>query len=193
MGWALVEKNNDGYKLLASGIKGLTRNQDESFSDYRRRLISFWYMEYIHLLVALEKEYTNDRAIRYIASERLPAASGSNFVVATQAELAKTVITVCQTMAEVTMLSEWEELAANTIKKNLTGNHKATKVNIRNTVCDIFPELKPRKKELIADETDAIAIGLVALGFKKETPKQHGRRSKSKPPGTRDTSELSNI
>ena len=186
LGWALVERKGDTYNLLESGIKGLDRDADEPFSDYRRRLIKYWSLEWSRLLYRLNNTYG---PVHNIASERLPAVGGGNFIAATQSELAKVVITVCQTLAEISLVIIWNEWAANTVKKNLTGNAKATKVNIRNAVIEVFPELKPRKKEILADETDAIGIGLVALGYKHNGI----QRSKSLPSGERNSKELPSL
>ena len=184
LGWAIVEREGTKFNLLDSGITGLVRNQDEPFSDYRRRLIRFWLEEWPKLRWKMP--------IQSVASERLPAVGGGNFIAATQSELAKVVISVCQ--AQVwsetdTLEFTWNELAANTVKKNLTGNAKATKVNIRNAVMEVFPELKPRKKEILADETDAIGIGLVALGYKNDGI----QRSKPLPSSEGNPKKLSNI
>ena len=98
---------------------------------------------------------------------------GGNFVAATQSELAKTALLVIEVTA-IRMGIEVQRLAANTIKKSLTGSAKASKVKVRDVVLEVFPDLLPRKRELtiVADESDAIGTGLVALGYKRPRSKK---------------------
>lgn len=98
-------------------------------------------------------------------NETIPAVGGGNFAVATQSYLANCVVTcfhVCATLYDV----ECKQLSARTVQSAIAirGNSKGiTKVQVRNGVIARIPELKPRIKLLVADETDAIAIGLCAL------------------------------
>lgn len=163
LGFALVESSwhDNYYRLYTSGIKGLARGDKEKFGDFRHRLIAYWVEEFGCMLDGFER-----KGLDKIVSETLPAVGGGNFIAATQSELAKTAITTCQVIAYQRQV-EWVEMAANTIKKKLTGNHKATKVGVRNAVISVFPELLPRKKELTvyADEADAIGTALVGAGY----------------------------
>jgi hypothetical protein len=161
MGWSLVGREGDEYQYITSGVQGLAREDGESFQAYRDRLRDYWLWEAEEFLVGAD----------FLAYEALPAVGSGNFVAATQSELAKTAILVIEVIALQRGL-EVKRIAANTIKKNLTGNGRATKVHIRNSVIDVFPELLPRRRELttIADESDAISIGLAALGYKWKKP-----------------------
>ena len=168
MGWACVSHTDNQYTLIASGVYGLERPEGEAFQLYRRRLIAHWCRHFPIWLEQLEPDQ--------VVSEVIPAVGGGNFVAATQSELAKTVVTTCQVIAHFKDVP-WGEWAANTVKKNLTGSGKATKVAVRNAVISVFPELEPRKKELteVADESDAIGIALVAMGYKYgKTPRLAG-------------------
>lgn len=159
MGYACIEADGPSYYLAASGIKGLARGENEDFQDFRLRLIDYWCEQFPTILDLWRPNL--------IVSETVPAVGGGNFIAATQSELAKTAITTCQAIAFLNSY-EWKQIAANSIKKRLTGNAKATKVGVRNAVIEIFPELAPRKKELTtyADESDAIGTSLVGAGYK---------------------------
>lgn len=159
LGWAISEREEDEYFLLDSGIIHIEREEGEAYSDYRRRLIRTWVEQFplLFLIVGLD----------LVAMEQLPAVGGGNFALATQDQLAKTAATTIQVMCEVHK-QPWVEVAANTVKKKLTGNGHATKVGVRNAVIGVYPHLASRKKELTehADESDAIGISLVGLGYK---------------------------
>lgn len=53
----------------------------------------------------------------------------------------------------------WEELHANTVKKVITGNGKATKEEVAEKLKDVFGEIKYE----VDDESDAVALGLAWL------------------------------
>src|SRR4051812_39755461 len=91
MGWAVIDKDGHDYRYIFSSYEGVVRQEKEAYQLYRRRLIEHWTVRF-HVLL---DTYTPDS----IVYEILPAASGDNFVVATQAELAKTVLTVCEVKA----------------------------------------------------------------------------------------------
>lgn len=159
LGYSMISRlDTSSYVLHESGVIGLTRNDKEAYAAYRHRLIDFWMEKFPDLI----------KDVDLIVSEQVPAVGGGNFIAATQSELVKAVVTTCQVIAKQQGVP-WREIAGSTIKKQLTGNGRATKVGVRNAVIGVFPELEPRKKELtvVADESDAIGIGLVGLGFRK--------------------------
>lgn len=156
LGWAVVEAGIGGFTLLSSGIGGLERQDEEKFSDYRIRLIHHWVKEFgMFEAMGCDMWY----------AERLPAVGGGNFIAATQAELAKTALTTLQAMAYLNSIPV-HELDASHVKSRLTGKGTATKVGVRNAVIQVFPELWARKKEILADESDAIGIALIGAGYK---------------------------
>lgn len=164
LGWALLESDlsedviNKPPRLLDSGVFALKRAVNESkkepFQKYRLRLIHYWarrnmFGVYPDVLV----------------SEIVPVVGGGNFVAATQSQLAGTAITVIQARASQRRIPI-EQIGATTIKAQIGGNKKATKVQVRNGVFTILPETKARKSEWtkIFEEPDAIATGLAYLG-----------------------------
>lgn len=152
LGYSVIE---DGV-LIDSGIKGLVRKPEEEFQAYRFRLIRYWIKEFPLLLNLVNPDI--------IYSETIPAVGSGSFIAATQSELVKAAITTCQVIAFQRDI-DWTQLAATTIKKDLTGSGRASKVKVRDAVISAFPQLKERKKELTtyADESDAIGIGIVAM------------------------------
>lgn len=160
MGWSVIDQGYDEWELVASGVLGLEQGKKETFGAYRKRLIAYWVETFPEILVQYEPEL--------IASETIPIVGGSSPFANTQRVLGLLAITVCQVLTSFyDRTIEWREYGANTVKVGMTGNGKATKVAIRNAVCKVFPELEPVKKTLQADETDAIAVGLIALGYKQ--------------------------
>jgi Holliday junction resolvasome RuvABC endonuclease subunit len=168
-GYAIIEKDG-GYTLVASGVTGVVREPRELFGTYRTRLTQFWVEELPRLLwlnfdEGMNKPGSHTFTPDKIVMERISTVGGKN---ASQRILGQAVATTCETIAFDNDI-EFEYIAANTVKSRLTGSSKATKVQIRNKVLEIFPELEPRKKTILADETDAVAIGLVALGYDTRT------------------------
>jgi Holliday junction resolvasome RuvABC endonuclease subunit len=169
-GYAIIEKSGDGYTLTTSGVTGVAREPGELFGVYRTRLTQFWVEELPRLLWrAIPLDIHKSAFIQYmpdkIVMERIPTVGGKN---ASQRILGQAVATTCEAIAFDNDI-QFEYIAANTVKSRLTGLSRATKVQIRNKVLEIFPELVPRKKTILADETDAIGIGLVALGYDTRT------------------------
>jgi Holliday junction resolvasome RuvABC endonuclease subunit len=158
LGWAVTENDGDDFQLLHSGITTITRAENETYSAYRIALIKYWVRMFPH--------YVTNYKVNKIVMEQLPAVGSGNFAAATQDQLAKTVATTIQAMCSY-LGWEWKEVAATTVKKKLTGNGHATKVKVRDAVIGVFPHLASRKKELTehADESDAIGISLVGLGY----------------------------
>lgn len=158
LGYSIIERDHLGFRLVVSGVFGLTREDNENFQVYKKRLLEYWYHQSTILLKSVD--------IDEVVFEQVPAVGGGNFV-GPQSELVKMVVTVLQLRC-LDYNIPYRELTARTIKSNLTGNSRATKVQVRNAVISAFPELEPRKAELtkVADESDAIGIGLVAHGYK---------------------------
>jgi Holliday junction resolvasome RuvABC endonuclease subunit len=154
MGWAVLE---DGPKpvYVASGIIRFHRRPNEEYQHYKLRLEE----HYTYVGPELLSNYHPDRVV----NETVPAVGFNN---ATQADLAKTAITVIHAMAYERDFPVYQ-IGATTIKTQIGGSKKATKVKVRNGVIMLLPELAGRKKEWVKvfDESDAIATGLTALGY----------------------------
>lgn len=153
-GWAIVDfdiNENMVYEpsYVSSGVLGIERGLEETYVVFKNRLISFFIPEFEKLL----KEYQPD----LVVFEFLPIANVKGNIA--QRVLVFAVATVAQTICIQSEIP-FKEIAATTIKKCICGSMRATKVQIRNAVLKTFPQLEPRKKEIIADESDAIAVAL---------------------------------
>ena len=165
LGWAVIETKPE-LTLLGSGIIQTPKNPTESHSAYLDRMVTDTTAFAPYFLGGIDPDE--------IVTERLPAILNN-----VQASSARIMITVWRVIA-CQHSYKWREVAANTVKLNLTGNGRASKVVVRNGVIATFPELEPRKKDLTkpADEADAIAIGIVASGFVHPSVKQKRQGNK---------------
>lgn len=148
LGWAFVD-TGDPLKLFGSGYLETQKYEGEKHSDYLDRLLlgSYaWWMEFFSHPHCLPNA---------IYCERLPVVLKS--IQGTSARIAISATRLAAHHCEI----PWNEIAASTVKKELTGVGEASKVRVRNAVIEVFPELKPRKYEIIADESDAIGIGII--------------------------------
>ena len=184
LGWGLVEKTSSGYALLDSGLDQFPRGmgkggKKEPFQEYRERLLKHWVVQFSNAMDVVRQHCDQEFEVVF---EIVPAIGFGQSGGATQAQLAQVVATVCQAMCEEWGVA-WSQVAATTVKKKVTGYGDATKVQIRDAVMSVFPELEPRKQELTttADEADGIAIALVSCGYsvKKKGPNPR-RRKKSR-------------
>jgi Holliday junction resolvasome RuvABC endonuclease subunit len=151
LGWAEVE---DGV-YLDSGLITLPRNKpSETYQTYRLRIIETYSLYFGQLL--------DVRPPDLVVCETVPV-TGGNLASIIQRQQAATASTVVQSLAYARGILV-KQVAANTAKKKLTGNQKATKVAVRNKVIETFPELAPRKREWmkVFDETDAIGIAIIS-------------------------------
>ncbi len=182
-GYSFILQQGEVRTLLDSGIVSLPRGKDEAYQVYRERLVHFWVENFNEMGDALahHSRCHGDTAFK-VVFETVPAI-GFQSGGTVQSQLAQAVVTVCQTLC-TEWSWPWEQISATTVKKRMTGYGDATKVQIRNAVLDLFPALEPRRKELTvhADESDAIAIGAVATGFRVKAQKgtNPNRRKKGK-------------
>lgn len=154
LGWAVI---TDDPSYVASGIIATPRLPGEDYQPYRIRLIE----RVQGLALSLLNQYNPD----LLVAEILPARGMNNM---SQAYLALSAVTAFQTMAACLFLPSYQR-SAITVKKDVTGNSKATKVGVRNGVISMLPELASRKSQWVKifDELDAIAVGLsYAVGKK---------------------------
>lgn len=171
MGWAIIANPHDKFDpaYVASGVLGLIREGDEknpeAYQKYKLRLVE-------HFTVKAEVMFRDYSPVVFV-NEIQPAVGGGNFTAATQAELAKTSMVVFQSIAFRQAVSV-QQFGSNTIKKAVTGDKKASKVKVRNSVIEYFPQLADRKKAWQAgpgkegfDESDAIAAALTYWLTKK--------------------------
>lgn len=153
-GWAVIDFdiNEDvTYEpsYVSSGVLGLERSIEETYVTFKNRLISYAVPEF----GALIEEYNPD----LVVFEFLPIVNVRGNI--GQRVLGFAFATVAQTLCVQNEI-EFQEIASTSIKKIICGNIKATKGQIKNAVIDAFPQLESRKKEIVADESDAIAVAL---------------------------------
>lgn len=63
-------------------------------------------------------------------------------------------VTTCHVIA-VQFGIPWRNIGANTIKKELTGNYRANKTLVRNTILDLYPSIATRHAEVKAEQKAA--------------------------------------
>lgn len=151
-GYAVFDDN----ELVVSGILDAPRD-GEDFQPYRMALEERTVV-YFDMLFS---KYRPDLAV----NEIIPAVGGGNFAVATQSYLANCVCTTFHNCAFIHGVKVIQ-VSARSVQARIAvrgKSKKITKVQVRNGVLERLPHLRPRIKELVADETDAIAIGLFAL------------------------------
>jgi len=165
MGYALLETGpkevfSGDESFLTSGIKGVLKNDGETYQDHKLRIIEYW----AHTANDLIKLFKPD----IIANEIVPP-TGGNIGNLIHRQKAMTAITAVQVVAIQSGI-EIKQIAASTVKKNIGGSGKATKVAVRNGVIELLPSterFKPEWKKVF-DHCDAFAVGLTALGYKIE-------------------------
>lgn len=180
MGWCVLARDGKRFKssirCVASGYFGVAREPNNSntktdFQPYRLSLLDFWIKTTPELI---ERYEPNE-----VVSEIIPAVGGGNFVVATQSHLALCAINTVQVVAKQYGLPV-HQVGATTVKKAVGGNGEATKVQVRNGVLTLLPELEYRRKEWtkVFDVSDALAIGLTHMGYKN--PRTESRKERKK-------------
>lgn len=160
LGLGLIQLDGDEVQLLNYGLIYHPRTA-EKFNDHLDagiNQLAVDFPKYLHLA---------QPAI--IVSEYVPVGKlGSNDSLVTAA------ITTCKVIAFQFGI-DWYSIAASTVKKGITGDHKASKAKVRNAIIEAFPELgeshAEEKKEqkqsgqkatgLPQDVFDAVAIACV--------------------------------
>lgn len=161
MGWAHVGRDGSTPIYYLSGILELPGNGEKP-QVYRVELVKEVTASFDALLELTQPDY--------VVNEIIPSVGGGNFAAAGQSYLANTAVTVCQAVATLRGVP-FVQIAANSVQAKIAVGRKGrkiSKVQVRNGVIQLLPELADRKKDWVKvfDEVDAIAIGLVELGFK---------------------------
>lgn len=155
LGWASLLREGGVNHHHLSGILALPRkDSDLSFQEYRLQLT----YELTQSLAAL----FDLCAPTEVANEILPPAGFRN---PTQSYLANVALTVVHVLAAQRCLPVWQ-YGANTIQTYIVPKgKKKTKVQVRNAVLELFPELQDRKRGWmkVFDEPDAIATAVKHL------------------------------
>jgi Holliday junction resolvasome RuvABC endonuclease subunit len=168
LGWALLEKGIKKPVYLQSGLVEFPRG-DTPFQEYRIHLVE----AYVQALTQ-SGSILNDAfiSVSEIVNETLPPVGFNNGV---QAYLVNVALTTVQTLGALLEIPIYQ-IGARTVQSRIaiTGSKKTkkvSKVQVRNGVLALLPELEPRKSDWTGtnakyDECDAIAIGLAHLGFR---------------------------
>lgn len=158
MGFACLEGDGEtAPRYIESGIVKVPRGKMD-YQPYKLHLIDEWTW-------LAPAQFVRTRP-DFICCETMPAVGFNN---TTQAELAKAAIITVIAMAFERGIPVYQ-IAAVTVKKNIAGNHRATKVKVRDGVIRLLPELASRKSEWqeskkTMDEPDALGVGLAKLGY----------------------------
>lgn len=163
MGWAVLNgRVGPRIEYVASGVLGLDQEEDQKYNDYRLQMIDYWCSVGLQLLNVHDPVLVVNEIMPMIDPQRGRSA-------ATQSILAISAITAFQTLCSLNRVPV-KQIAAVTVKKRIAGDAKATKVQVRNGVYKIVPEIETLKKGLWKgsgthweDESDAVAIGLAEL------------------------------
>ena len=141
LGLAVIEVNSDGKLILLT--YGLINNprQAETYGEYLNNSISEVLVDFSRFLGLTTPDI--------IVSERVPPGR-----LQASSELVFSAITVCKVLAYQWNVP-WHDLAANTIKKTITGDDKASKAKIKNAVSARYPRLIEHHKELREEQKKA--------------------------------------
>jgi Holliday junction resolvasome RuvABC endonuclease subunit len=161
LGFGLVKAEDDNLELLSFGVIEHPRLGAAKFNA--------------HLNAGIEQitdtfpKVVHSARPDVIYGETVPAGKlGSND------SLVIAAITTCKVIAHQFGI-EWRDIAANTVKKELVGDGRATKAVVRNAILDLFPQvdlehIKQKQEQktrgekasgLPQDVFDGIAIGVI--------------------------------
>lgn len=152
MGWAVF----DTSRYEASGVFGVEQEK-LTYQNYRLKIVEEFTIWMHRMVLARNPDI--------LVSETLPSRGFNNMA---QAILAHTALTCCQSIAfDLSQTRQVSQIAAATVKTHIGGKVKATKVQVRNGVLQLIPELADKKSQWtkVFDESDAIAVGLTYLGY----------------------------
>lgn len=155
MGFAVITGNGKAIPIhVDSGVEQCIRQPNEAYQVYRSRLIQHWAAKTYGMIRIYDPDL--------IAYETLPV---KGFRDMSQALLASAAITAVHAIG-VTETIPVQTYAASSVKARIAGSNRATKVGVRKGVQYFLPELDTPGWPQYPDESDAVAIGLTALGYK---------------------------
>lgn len=172
LGLGAVTYDKGSIDLLTYGLIGNPRGE-EKFNDFLTIGITQIVNDFPKFLDLTRPDV--------IVSETIPAGklgSSDSQVIAA--------VTTCHVIA-IQWGIPWINVGANTVKKNLTEDYRASKTLVRNTILDMFPtvavrhaEVKLQQKEagekkrpgLPQDVFDALAVAVVGAGIVGENEKK---------------------
>jgi hypothetical protein len=168
LGWAsigsefsdITERAHPYYHM--SGIIKMHRG-NQAFQEYRLE-ITRTLLHWVPTLIELTEP-------ELVVSEIIPPMGFNNSV---QSYLANVAITAVHAVV-IDSGIPLKQISATSVQSQIAlgkKTKKTSKVQVRNGVLELLPELKHRKSEWSRspwDEVDAIAIGLTTLGFTNKT------------------------
>lgn len=161
LGLGAITYGPEEITLITHGLIYHPRDTEMSFNDHLNSGIAQIVIQFPRALDLVQPDI--------IVAETIPAGRlGSND------SLVIAAVTTCKVIANQFGI-EWHDVAANTVKKQIAGDGRATKVQVRNAVFDLLPKveethikLKKEQKEngdkptgLPQDVFDALAIAVV--------------------------------
>jgi Holliday junction resolvasome RuvABC endonuclease subunit len=165
LGWSSVIYENEVLSLGLSGLIANPRDTAVLFNEYLNHGIEQITEKFPVILSLVTPSF--------IAAETVPSGR-----LGSRTELVVAAITSCKVIAFQWGIP-WYDIAANTVKKTVTGDGTATKARVRNAVIERFPEIginhaaiKKDQKEagekpigIIQDVFDA--VGIAITGWEK--------------------------
>lgn len=148
LGLGAVKIEGDELDLLTYGMIAHPRSSDSKYNAHLN--------EGIRQIVDGFPRFLDIAHPTFIVGETVPPGRlGSN------SELVVAAITSCKVIAFQFGI-DWYDIAANTVKLQVTGDGRATKAKIRNTILDSFPLMAERhtkmKKEQKKDGEKAVGL-----------------------------------
>lgn len=142
LGWGVIEKNGSAVKIIDSGVKKTLKTQPEA-----SRLWEIW--QFLDKLIVKERP-------EVLSTEKLFFAKN-----------VKTALVISEVRGLILALAEKHKLTIREftpleVKMAICGYGKASKENV-SSMLKLFIDLP--KKQLLDDETDAIALAITALSI----------------------------
>ena len=148
LGFGSLSKVDSEIILGSYGVIANPRNAGDAFNIHLNRGIEQITNDFPRLISMAQPDF--------ICAELVPPGRlGAN------TELVVAAITVCKVIAFQFGI-EWHDLAANTVKKEFTGDAAASKAVIKRRVIELFPQLEDRHKALKKEQREA---GLKSSGL----------------------------
>lgn len=141
LGLGAVKIDQGNIDIVTYGMISNYRDSDEKFNVFLNRGITQIADQFPRFLGMVNPDL--------IASETIPAGklgSSSSQVIAA--------VTACKVIAFQFGI-EWRDIGASTVKKELTGDGKASKTLVRNAVLDLYPSVAQQHKQLKAQQKEA--------------------------------------
>ncbi len=151
LGIGVVKVEDDQVRLVTHGLIYHPRDPEQKFNQHLNSGIAQIVTDFPRLLDLTKPDL--------IISEYIPAGKlGSND------SLIIAAVTTCKVIAFQFGI-DWVDIAASTVKKELTGDGRASKILIRNTVFDLYPLVEARHKQLKVEQKQ---IGEKVVGLPQD-------------------------